>query len=73
MKKTDRCQGCRDNFYNDNNPYGIKECWNLKDAKVVWKKCVPYTLVPPWTMKAERVLSCYRQSGYAYIDPDRTC
>ena len=73
MKKSDRCRGCRDNFYNGLNPHGIKECWNLKDAKVVWRKCVPYNLAPPWTMKAERVLSCYKRQGYAYVEPDRTC
>lgn len=72
MKKSDRCQGCRDNFYNGNNPHGIKECWSLKDAKVVWKKLVPIDLVPPWNMKAERVLSCYRRPGFVAVDPHVT-
>jgi hypothetical protein len=29
------CAGCRDNFYNGNNPVGVKECWLFKKAKVV--------------------------------------
>jgi len=35
-KKLKYCIGCRENFYNNNNQYGIKECWLLKDAKVIW-------------------------------------
>jgi len=35
-KKLKYCIGCKDNFYNGNNQYGIKECWLLKNAKVVW-------------------------------------
>lgn len=29
------CVGCKDNFYNGNNDYGIAECWLLKSAKVI--------------------------------------
>ncbi len=29
------CVGCDDNFYNGNNPLGVKECWSFKTAKVV--------------------------------------
>ena len=25
-EKLKHCVGCRDNFYNGNNPYGITEC-----------------------------------------------
>lgn len=31
------CQGCRDDFYNGHNPYGVKECWGFKSARVVDK------------------------------------
>lgn len=31
------CSGCRDDFYNDHNDMGVKECWAFKDAKVVDK------------------------------------
>ena len=32
--KKSMCQGCHCDFYNGENPYGIKECWHYKDAKV---------------------------------------
>lgn len=32
-----QCVGCRDDFYNDHNPYGVKECWGFKSARVVNK------------------------------------
>lgn len=35
--KKSMCHGCRDDFYNDHNPYGVKECWGFKNARVVDK------------------------------------
>ena len=43
----DYCVGCRDNFYNGNNDLGVKECWCLKDAKLVMKKEVHIDQAPP--------------------------
>jgi hypothetical protein len=71
MKSKEMCEGCRDNFYNGNNDIGVKTCWHYKTAKIVMRKMVPYTLVPPWKMKPIKVLSCRRVSGYAFIDPKR--
>lgn len=34
-EKLKHCAGCRDDFYNGNNPMGVKECWMLKTAKIV--------------------------------------
>ena len=31
------CSGCYENIYNGNNTVGVKECWNLKSAKLVMK------------------------------------
>ena len=28
------CRGCKDDFYNGKNPYGVAECWLLKDAEL---------------------------------------
>lgn len=75
QEKKSHCSGCRDNFYNGNNPLGIKECWNLKTAKLVRRYRIYY-----WTPmdKASnftevRVFSCYHDlsngHGYAYL-PD---
>lgn len=34
-EKLKHCVGCRDDFYNDKNPMGVKECWGLKTAKLM--------------------------------------
>ncbi len=78
MARNDRqklkyCAGCRDNFYNGNNGLGIKRCWHLKDAKVVFRKLVHVDHPPPWNQKAKRVLGCFNMRRYVCIDPKRTC
>lgn len=42
------CGGCVDDFHNGHNPYGVKECWSLKTAKLVTK----------WRAWAENRLLC---------------
>lgn len=68
-EKLKHCIGCRSNFYNGNNPMGIKECWHLKDAKLVLKKRVSINQVPPYKQSPIKVLNCYEENGYVYIDP----
>jgi len=65
------CGGCEDNFYNGNNSYGIKECWNLESAKVVMKKEVHIDQVPPWKQKPIKTLSCYHRRRYVYVGPNQ--
>jgi len=73
-KKMDvkHCVGCEQNFYNGNNPHGVKECWMLESAKLVSKKQVSVNDVPPWNHKPTLVPSCYSKLGYVFIDPKRT-
>ena len=68
-KSTEYCRGCRDDFYNGQNNLGIKECWSLKNAKVVtrWRQgwwddpCAPGTFVEVKTH------SCHHETGrYAF-------
>lgn len=66
------CIGCRDNFYNGNNEYGITECWSLKTAKLMKRKRVPMSQRPPWNQPAETLPNCYRQEGYVIVGPDVT-
>jgi hypothetical protein len=61
------CLGCENNFYNGNNPYGVKRCWSFATAKVVSKRRVPIWMTPPWTMPPEPMLSCRKDKGYAMI------
>jgi len=73
MKDTKNCIGCENNFYNGNNPYNVKVCWSLKDAKLILRKRVHINQIPPWKQKPSKVLSCYHQKGYAFINGDRQC
>ncbi len=68
-EKLKLCSGCHCDFYNDNNPYNIKECWSLEDAKVVWRKQVPLSQVPPWKQKPIKVLDCFKRDGYVMVGP----
>jgi hypothetical protein len=60
-EKSKMCSGCTSNYYNGNNPHGIKECWNLKSAKLVTRYKIWW-----WTpmdkasnFEEVKVLSCY--------------
>ena len=58
------CSGCRNDFYNDKNPYGIKECWHLKKAKVVWRIPIGLWENPPYrNKKKQRVADCWQGEG----------
>lgn len=66
---TSKCAGCSEDFYNGKNPYDVKECWHLKDAKVILRRRVGINDVPPWKRKPERLPSCYRERGYVFVGP----
>ncbi len=72
QEKLKNCAGCEDDFYNHNlaanNELG---CWRLKEAKLVSRKKIPLSQVPPWKQKPIEVLSCYRQKGYVFWAPDK--
>lgn len=67
------CSGCRDDFYNGHNNLGVKECWSLKTARLIWRKEVHIDQRPPWNQKARRLPSCYHADRYVYVDPKATC
>lgn len=58
MKK-EKCQGCRNEFYNGQNSLGIKECWSFLEAKIVWKVRIGNWENPPYKQKAIRIPNCY--------------
>lgn len=70
-KKMDakHCIGCEDNFYNGNNPYGVKECWGLETAKLMtrYRICVNSPTVKSSFVKVNAP-SCYHEKGYAYYN-----
>ena len=65
------CSGCDSDFYNDNNPLGVKECWNFKKAKLVTKLCIGWWI--PMDNKDNffkvKTNSCHTRTGkIAYLD-----
>jgi len=66
------CAGCEDDFYNGNNPYGVTECWSLKDAVRIKRKEVGVWQSPPWNQKAAMFPKCYHRKGFVYVAPERT-
>jgi len=57
--KKSMCVGCGDDFYNGHNPYGIRECWHFKKAKVVDAEFyLSSNSVEPTLIK--ETLSCYK-------------
>jgi hypothetical protein len=78
MNKTEKrkhCAGC----YNDDYNHGLggsNECWSLDSMELIKRKKVGMNDTPPWTWKATKYPSCYRRSGYVFINcenGDRTC
>ncbi len=67
VEKLKLCTGCHSDFYNGNNPMGIKECWSLEEAKPVLKKKVPMDQAPPWKQPPITVLSCCHYDGYVLV------
>ena len=62
------CAGCRNNFYNDHNDYGVKQCWSFKDAKVVKALAVSLYAEPPYNKNnIEYCLNCYQSRGMFYM------
>lgn len=57
-EKLKYCIGCRDNFYNGNNPYGIKECWLLKSARLKWREI--YLRLEDIRPTRIKTLSCFQ-------------
>ena len=67
------CSGCHNNFYNDNNPHGVKECWTYKSAKVIKRRAVHRDERPPWKGTPRWMFDCFNEPGWWYVDPKVTC
>lgn len=65
------CAGCRDNFYNGNNEYGITECWCLADATLEERLLIHRDLPPPYKgMPLKMVPTCYRKKDFVTVKPE---
>lgn len=69
-EKLKHCGGCRDNFYNGNNPMGVQECWALKTAKLVTRFRLGTWTRPtePYAFTQMKRLNCYSQDGQHFYE-----
>lgn len=69
--KLQYCVGCRNDFYNDKNPLGVKRCWSLASARMKTRWAIG-----TWTpqdraenFRKVRKLSCYHSDrGVHFYD-----
>jgi hypothetical protein len=70
-KSVNLCAGCRDDFYNGHNPYGVKQCWSFPKATVEKRLMIPVDLRPPYDPKSARwALSCYHPERVCNVKPE---
>lgn len=69
-EKLKHCAGCRDDFYNDHNPYGVKECWGLKTARMVTRYRIGTWTRPtePGAFTKVKKLNCFHRNGEHYYE-----
>jgi len=70
VEKLKHCLGCRDDFYNDKNPMGVKRCWGLKTAKMVTRFRIGTWTQPtqPYAFTTVRQFQCFHQDGQHYYE-----
>jgi len=69
-EKLQHCIGCRDDFYNDKNPIGVKRCWGLKTAKMVTRFRIGTWTKPdqPGAFTEVRKFNCFHRDGEHYFE-----
>lgn len=71
MLDESHCAGCRDDFYNGHNPYGVTECWLRENAVLGEFKLIPIDLAPPYLkIKTQSVPTCYQRPRYVKAKPE---
>jgi len=65
------CAGCRDDFYNGQNPYGVTECWSLKTAKLAKYLQISIDQPPPYNAKRlVKLPTCYNKPRFVKVKPE---
>ena len=61
-----KCAGCRNDFYNDKNPLGVRRCWSLDRAKVVkrWRIGTWTDPTQPGAFARVTTYDCHEADGY---------
>ena len=63
------CSGCRNDFYNGQNKFGVRECWSFKTAEVCTRWRIDWWTQAdaPAAFQEVRTLSCHHAPGrYAH-------
>ena len=70
MIALEACRGCRDDFYNDKNPYGVKRCWSAETGtmKRRWETGTWTRPTVPGAFTEVEVPSCYGAEGRHFRD-----
>lgn len=64
----DRCGGCENNFYNGNNPYGVKRCWSFDAAKVEKFLLIQVDQAPPYDRESLKdIPTCYKRKRFVKV------
>lgn len=70
MKNTTACAGCRNDFYNGNNPLGVQRCWSVESASIIPR--FRLSVNTPMDRKSgyEKLKrpNCYRQDGFVFLE-----
>lgn len=61
------CEGCRDDYYNDQAPEG---CWNRETAQRSEWLLIGVDEPPPYKKKTVTLPNCYSQSRSIKVKPD---
>lgn len=71
MADTIHCVGCKDNFYNGNNPYGIEKCWGLRAMRLDRYILIRIDERPPYLNRELQELPvCYKKEHYVKVKPE---
>lgn len=71
MNNKERCEGCKNNYYNKPGNSTAGECWMLKSATVVERVRVGIWQEPPYADKPQKTLSCHRpDNGTTWLTRD---
>jgi hypothetical protein len=67
----EHCSGCREDFYNDKNPLGVKQCWMRKSAKLAPSVLIHIDQVPPYrNLKPKDRPTCYKAERHVTVKPE---
>lgn len=66
--KMKHCKGCKNDFYNGNNPLGVRCCWALKDAKLGTRYEIGTWTTPDsrGAFREVKRFQCYHAKGLHY-------